>query len=504
MVGERHAHFEAGRHAQAVLAVEQDRQPALQVHVAEFAHAPLLWPVTGQVLDAVHGLVVATVLVVDEVAQPVEIRVDQLGLQQLHARQPREALRCHGLRVTEPGIAAKHLVRRLAGDRHRGMAADGLEQQVQRGVHIAEGGGTVIGAVHRQARGCCAQLAVVDEDGLVLAADVVRRRQGIGLVPFGAKRVALEVLGLADEIDRERIHRAALLGAQALLRQRGEQGRVQPAGEQRTDWHVGVQLLAQRLAEQRAGALDGGRLIVQVLAPLHLPVTTERHLAVRSPGQPMARRQLADTAQGGTRRTTGQAQGIHQTDHIQGAGKFAVSEDRLDLRAEQQPLLMLSIIKWLDPQAVAHQQQVTVAPIEHGEGKHAIQVFTALLAPFQISVQHHFGVAAGEKVMAGQTQTLAQRLVVVDLAGIDQRHLVAIGKAVGHRLHATVEVEDRQPPVAQQGIALPPTAAGVRAAQGQGIGHGSQHVAVLGQLAGVVHPACDSAHGALLKPEDGG
>ncbi|MNH18364.1 hypothetical protein D3C79_780640 [compost metagenome] len=119
-------------------------------------------------------------------------------------------------------------------------------------------------------------------------------------------------------------------------------------------------------------------------------------------------------------------------------------------------------------------------------------------------MQHHFGVAARLKGVPGLAQALAQGIVVIDLAGIHQRHFLTTGEAVGHRLHATAQVDDRQAPVAQQGMPVLPAAAGIWPAQGQGVGHGAEHLALLAQVAGVVHPAGNSAHGSLLTPEDGG
>ncbi|MNO42297.1 hypothetical protein D3C76_324860 [compost metagenome] len=504
MVRERHPHFEAGGHAQAVLAVEQNRQPTLQVHVADLAHAPLQRAVTRQVLDAVHGLVIAAVLIAGKVAGTVELRVDQPRLQQLHARQPREARCRHGLRIAEPGIAAKYLVCRLTGYCHRRVRADGLEQQVQRGIHVAEGCRAVIGAVHRQTRCVRYQLAVVDQDGLVLAADVLRGSQGVRLIALRAKRVALKLFGLADEIHRERVHRPALLRLKPLLRHGGEQGRVQATGQQRADRHIGVQLLAQRVVEQLAGALDRGRQVVLVRSALQLPIAADSDLPLGPPGQPMPGRQFADPAQRRAGGTPAQAQGIHQADRVQGTGEVGVRQHRLDLRAEQQPLLVAGVVQRLDPQAITYQQEMAIAPVEHGKGEHAIEVVAALLAPLQVSVQHHFGVAARLKGVPGLAQALAQGIVVIDLAGIHQRHFLTTGEAVGHRLHATAQVDDRQAPVAQQGMPVLPAAAGIWPAQGQGVGHGAEHLALLAQVAGVVHPAGNSAHGSLLTPEDGG
>ncbi len=51
--------------------------------------------------------------------------------------QPREGVGVDGHRVVEPLVAAEHLVGRLTRQGHRGVAADGAEQQVERGVHVA-------------------------------------------------------------------------------------------------------------------------------------------------------------------------------------------------------------------------------------------------------------------------------------------------------------------------------------------------------------------------------
>lgn len=169
-----------------------------------------------------------------------------------------------------------------------------------------------------------------------------------------------------------------------------------------------MQLLAQGIVEQLAGAFDRGRQVVLMLAALQLPVAADLYLPLGPPGQPMPRRQFADPAKSRAGGPTGQAQGIHQANRVQGAGNLGVGKNRLDLGAEQQPLLMTGVVQRFDPQAIAHQQEVTVAPIEHGKGEHAIEVVAALLAPLQVGVQYHLGVAARMKHMPGLAQAFAQ------------------------------------------------------------------------------------------------
>lgn len=90
---------------------------------------------------------------------------------------------------------------------------------------------------------------------------------------------------------------------------------------------------------------------------------------------------------------------------------------------------MPRVIQRLDAQAVAHQQQVAVAAIEDGEGEHPGQVLATTLAPLQIGVQDHLGIAAGAELMSGPAQPLAQGIVVVHLAGVDEGDLLAGGES---------------------------------------------------------------------------
>ena len=82
--------------------------------------------------------------------------------------------------------------------------------------------------------------------------DVVHVRR----VGRGAQRVRLEALGLPDEVDREAPHPLARL-AQDRGRERRDRARVEPAGQQHAARHVGDQLTADGVFEQRADVRDG-------------------------------------------------------------------------------------------------------------------------------------------------------------------------------------------------------------------------------------------------------
>ena len=172
------------------------------MQVAELAHPPLLRAVAGQVFDLAQPIVVAGLLVLEEIAAAVETGVDEAG-RQAHPGGPGEARRSHRLRIAEPAVATEQLVGAFTGDGHRGMPADLAEHQVQRGIHVAEGERYVLGPEYLFARSLADQFGIVDEHGAVTAADVLRGQQGERLVLVGTQVVAAELLGLADEVHRE-------------------------------------------------------------------------------------------------------------------------------------------------------------------------------------------------------------------------------------------------------------------------------------------------------------
>ncbi|CRR58565.1 hypothetical protein PAERUG_P45_London_17_VIM_2_12_12_04692 [Pseudomonas aeruginosa] len=231
-----------------------------------------------------------------------------------------------------------------------------------------------------------------------------------------------------------------------------------------------------------------------MLLAAYLPIAAQLRLGIGTPGQQVAGQQFLDLAERRLRSAPGQRQEVDQADRVEPGGEFRMRQDGLDLRAEQQSLAVPRVIQRLDAQAVAHQQQVAVAAIEDGEGEHPGQVLATTLAPLQIGVQDHLGIAAGAELMSGPAQPLAQGIVVVHLAGVDEGDLLAGGKAIGHRLHAAAEVDDRQPPVTQQGVAVLPDALGIRPAQGERIGHGEDRRKFVVELARVIHPTRETAH----------
>src|SRR5439155_7094438 len=113
---------------------------------------------------------------------------------------PREAGPGDRGRVVEPGVPAEDLVGRLAGQGHRGPAGNGLEQQVQGGVQVAEAG-QVPGAggdvLDPQ------QIRRIEQHVGVAAAEVVDEGFDVRGVAVGPVAVGDEIPGAVLEIDGE-------------------------------------------------------------------------------------------------------------------------------------------------------------------------------------------------------------------------------------------------------------------------------------------------------------
>nr|WP_245665000.1 hypothetical protein [Actinoplanes subtropicus] len=223
------------RHAQPVLAVQQYRQEAGQVHVEDVAHAVVDRLLVGQVRHRGVFLPVRGVPVAGQVELCDQPRFEQrergfepLPGQRGHPGEPRERVRAGQGRLVEPGVAAEQLVGRLAGQRHGRALAHRLEQQVQRRQRVAHDGRQVVraeraGAVQRvhQVRGVQHDVRVIGADQL---GDVVHERR----VRRTDERVGTEVLGPPGEVHRERPDRAAATRPQRVRNRRN------PAGAERT------------------------------------------------------------------------------------------------------------------------------------------------------------------------------------------------------------------------------------------------------------------------------
>ena len=92
----------------------------------------------------------------------------------------------------------------------------------------------------------------------------------------------------------------------------------------------------------------------------------------------------------------------------------AAGQQRLGIRGKAEKTAGVSKIERLDAETVARAEQLLFGRIPDREGKHAVQVPGAVLAPLAVGLEDHLGVAAGHKGMTFLLQIGAQLSVVVD------------------------------------------------------------------------------------------
>ncbi len=355
----------------------------------------------------------------------------QLGQRRRERGEPADA---GGEQVGDVGVvAAEQLVAALAGEGDLDLARRQLGDQVG-----------------RQRRGVA--------EGLVEGLDQLREeldRVGaqddlvmLGAVALGDQPRPLELVeARLLEADREGLHRIGLLAGG----ERDQTGRVDPAGEQHADRHVGNQVGADGVAQglaQLARELVGGA----ALRPLGLDrrrprVAAQAQLAVAPDGE-RAGRQLARLGEDRQRRRD-RVEGEEGGDgaRLDLAREARLLEQRLELGGEGERALAQAVVERLDPEAVAGEQQALLALVPDRHREHAAQPLGEALAVLLVEVDEHLGVGGGAEAVAAALELTAQLAVVVDLAVLDDDDAAVL---VGDRLIAAGEVDDRESPHRQR------------------------------------------------------
>ncbi len=310
----------------------------------------------------------------------------------------------------------------------------------------------------------------------------------------GAKDVRREPRGLVAVVDGVGADTGLRAFAQAEFvgEQRGQDGGVDAAGEQRTERDVRFQPAAGGRADQVADPLDGRVAVVGVETRFQLPVAAFAD-AVPVEDEYAAGFDLTDARPHGRPGVEQQAVGLSQAVGVHAGPDLRMGEERLGLGGEGETAVDGCPVERLDAEPVAHQQQPLGALVPDGEGEHAVQVSGDVLTPFGTGAQDHLGVAAGTEAVSQVRQSGPEFVVVVDLAAVAEDE-VGFVRSVGHRLDTAGRVDDGQPAMTDGGAFAEPDAAGVGAARSEGGGHGFDG-RCLG--AGVVvegRPAGDSAH----------
>ena len=249
-------------------------------------------------------------------------------------------------------------------------------------------------------------------------------------------------------------------------------GRVESAGEEGPDGHVGhdmganrvVELVAQRADELGPAAGDG-----QVARHGgEIPERARLKAARAEPGA-LAGQQAADAPVDRPRGGHGEPREVvGDGDGIDLARGEAGRQQGVQLRGEQQPAAVLADVERLDAQRVAGEEEALLRAVPDGEGEHAPQPRQAGLAPAGVGGQQHLRVALRAEHPAARGQLVAQRAEVVDRPVEDEVEAPVVRD---HRLVAVGRIENRQPPHADRGVAVRHESVVIRAAVPHGIAH---------------------------------
>src|SRR6266542_4432593 len=153
----------------------------------------------------------------------------------------------------------------------------------------------------------------------------------------------------------------------------------------------------------------------------------------------------------------------------------------------------MAVVEGLDAQPITRREQLVLARVVDGEGKHSVQASKAVVSPLLVSLEHDFRVALRAKGMYEGLQLPTNLAVVVDLAIVsdpDGSVVVAHWLVPGRR-----EIDYRETAVAEAAARLvePRQPGTVGAAVTLHVGHTLKHL-----TAPTVQHAGDSAHCAHL------
>ena len=171
------------------------------------------------------------------------------------------------------------------------------------------------------------------------------------------------------------------------------------------------------------------------------------------PGQVMARRQLGDALEHRQRvRHVLVGQVMMQRFERELARHAAGLEDGLDLRREEDAVLLDAVAERLLPDPVAREEQRPRARVPDREGEHPAKILQAVRALLLVEVEDDFRVGVGAELVSLRDERRAQFLEIVDLAVEDDPDRAVL---VRERLMSLGQVNDAQPAMAESDAARP-------------------------------------------------
>lgn len=220
---------------------------------------------------------------------------------------------------------------------------------------------------------------------------------------------------------------------------------------------------------------------------LPIPVAVDTHLSIAG-DRVTARRHGADPGELGLlMRPSETSGGTLQIPH----GRHPESQQRLDLRGEEDIAVDGGVVERLDPEAVADRDHRALPFVGDDDRELAPQQRCGLGTALVIEVQSHFAVTVGGEAVSVGAQAFADLAISVELAVGDHVHHAV---RAAHRLAAVVQADDRESRVPQcpLTVARRPCAHAVRPAMFETLQGG---ITMLAGKASPRHRRENSAHG---------
>ncbi len=277
--------------------------------------------------------------------------------------------------------------------------------------------------------------------------------------------------------------------ARARARDGGDRARVDAPRQQDAARHVRDELAPDDVVHEFADRRHGRLEVVRMRARLHPPVfgVAQAHAREAHVVAGLEVVQAAERRASRPRRPDEEAAEPHLVDP---ALRQRVREDRLRLGAEEHAARQRVVEERLDPQPVAHEQQLLGAAVPDRERVHAVQPLQHADAPREVGAQHDLGVALGPELVPRRRELAPQLAVVVDLAAVGEGD-VLVGD---HRLAPALDVDDGEAAVADRGARREPQPVVVGPAQRHLLRHRARGVALVCEVTLVVDPSGYPAH----------
>ena len=385
----------------------------------------------------------------------------QPGGQRPHGtRQPSHAVDREGLAVD--AVAAEQLVRALARQDDGHVLAGSARQEV-----------------YRERRRVGDWLVEVPRDIGKRTGEVVRRHRDLMVVRADALRHLPRPLELIEilEADGEGLERPAARGPQFLLRERGDDGAVDAAAEERADRHVADQVTGNRLLHRGADLRRQHlRVLLCGVVERVSPVAVDLHATGGDVhGGECPRRQPVNAREERLgQRVVLQGQVVDQGIAVQRPGAGAIGEQGLDLgrEGEEHAVGGQPVVERLNAEGIAREDEPAARLVVDGQREHpahgAQHLGEVRMAACRVQPQDHLGIASRHGRHVLQQRVLRDLSGVVDLAVADDAQ-VTVRRP--HRLPATLAVDDRETGRADREIGADERARVIGAAVLDGLQH---------------------------------